>query len=257
MRPRIKNILLSLTLLAWAGAATAQSDGHIHLSASSADEAVQWYARHFSGTPIKFNGNPNMPVNSVLFGSMEIVFFEREPTGGSVGTGLDHIGFSASNVDQIAAAIAADGGRKLGDTIVFNGMDIAFVEDPWGTKIELINDGELRGFHHLHLSVPDPAETLGWFTVAFSGQITQFAGAVPAIKYGQIWLMASPSEGPVEPTEGRSLDHLGWNVPDMAAQEQYLNDRGVELSMEPIDYEGFKIAFLEGPNGIRLELVQP
>ena len=76
----------------------------------------------------------------------------REPTGGSVGTGVDHIGFSLSNVEELVANVVADGGEQIGESIEFSGMKIAFVLDPWGTKIELIDDPDTRGLHHVHLS---------------------------------------------------------------------------------------------------------
>ena len=36
---------------------------------------------------------------------------------------------------------------------------IAFIFDPWGTRIELAEDPDYLGFHHIHLSAaarPDP-----------------------------------------------------------------------------------------------------
>ena len=56
-----------------------------------------------------------------------VIFFEREPTGGSVGTGVDHIGFSMANVEEVAMNVLADGGQQIMTSSSFQGMKIAFV----------------------------------------------------------------------------------------------------------------------------------
>ena len=136
---------------------------HVHLTAPNAREAVNWYSKHFGGTPGSFNrGDADVveyPTDRVFYGDLSVIFFEREPTGGSVGTGVDHIGFSMANVEEVAMNVLADGGQQIGDFVEFSGMKIAFVLDPWGTKIELIDDPDTRGLHHIHLSSPQPQDT--------------------------------------------------------------------------------------------------
>lgn len=255
----IIGLLFSSALSLLALQATAQSSqGHVHLSATDSAAAVQWYAKHFNGKAIKFNDVETMPVNSVLFGSsMEAVFFERETLAGSEGSVLDHIGFSVDNVAQLVEAIAQDGGEKLGEIINFRGMDVAFVEGPWGTKIELINDPELRGFHHIHFSTPDPTAMMSWFNASFGGELAQFGGVIPGLKVGQIWLLASPAAGDVAPSQGRSFDHFGWNFPSLAEAEAHLETQNIKFDMGPMEYQGFKVAFLTSPHGIYLELIEP
>ena len=76
----------------------------------------------------------------MFYNDLSLLFFEREPTGASVGSGVDHIGFSMANVEEITANMLADGGEQIGEFVEFSGMKIAFVADPWGTKTELIDD---------------------------------------------------------------------------------------------------------------------
>ena len=69
---------------------------HIHLTATNAEEAVAWYTKHFGGVAGAFNRGDadrvQYPTDRVFYDDLSIIFFEREPTGGSVGTGVDHIG---------------------------------------------------------------------------------------------------------------------------------------------------------------------
>jgi catechol 2,3-dioxygenase-like lactoylglutathione lyase family enzyme len=47
---------------------------------------------------------------------------------------------------------------------------LAFVQDPFGIKLELVEDAELLGFHHIHLRVPDPEAALAWYVQMFGGE---------------------------------------------------------------------------------------
>lgn len=253
------SMLILLSILYVSRSMAAPYD-HIHLTAPSAIEAVNWYVKHFGGEPGRFDrasGGSTYPIDRVYYDDIGVIFFEREPTGGSVGTGVDHIGFSMTNVEQVVADIVADGGTQLGDLVEFGGMQIGFVEDPWGTKIELIDDPNLRGMHHLHLSSPDPEATLQWYADNFGGSSEQFAGALPGLNYGDIWLLVARARDEVAPTLGRALDHLGWRYENLAAASETLKANGVEFTMDPRDYRGIRIAFAEGPDGVRIELVEP
>jgi len=223
---------------------------HIHLTATNAQEAVNWYVKHFGGSAGRFNRGDadrnTYPIDR-----------EREPTGGSVGTGVDHIGFSMANIEEATAAAVADGGTQIGDFVEFSGMKIAFLEDPWGTKIELINDPDTRGMHHIHLSSPDPEGTLNWYLEIFGGEIVQWKGVLPAINYSDVWLMAARANGEVEPTQGTSMDHLGWAAENLDDFGDVLEANDVEFTMEPRPFRGIRISFVEGPDGVRIEVVEP
>jgi len=232
---------------------------HIHLAAPDTTEAAQWYAKHFEGRASRFrdSNDTSLPIDRAMFDGISIVFAAREPGEGSVGTGVDHIGFSISNVEEAINAAVADGAKGIGDLISFGGMTIGFIEDPWGTKIELIDDSSLRGIHHIHLSTPDPAATLQWYQNIFGGESALFADVLPGIKYGDFWVLARRSSGEIAPTQGRSLDHLGWNFPDLDAAAMEIKAKGTDFTLEPRDYRGIRISFVEGPDEVRIEIVQP
>lgn len=234
---------------------------HIHLTATSAREAVDWYVKHFGGAAGRFNrGDADQvqyPVDRVFYDEISVIFFERAPTGGSEGTGVDHVGFSLANINEVLMSAVADGATQIGDIIEFSGMEIAFIEDPWGTKVELIDDPDTRGLHHVHLSSDDPVSALGWYQEIFGGELVQWKGVLPAINYSDVWLMAAQANGELEPTEGRAMDHLGWAADNLDDFSDVLAAYNVEFTMEPRSFRGIRISFVEGPDGVRIEVVEP
>ncbi len=252
------SLLTALFLFLTAQSFAAPYD-HIHLAATSSQEAVNWYVKHFGGEAARFlrSTDTSYPIDRVMYGDIAVIFFERDPGEGSVGTAADHFGFSMSNVADVVASVVEDGGKQLGDLVEFRGMQIGFIEDPWGTKIEIIDDPDLRGMHHLHLSSPDPTGTLQWYAENFGGASEQWKGALPGLNYGDIWLLVSQARGELAPTQGRSFDHLGWKFTDLGAAEAELKANGVEFSMDPREFRTIRIAFAEGPDGVRIELVEP
>ena len=255
-----KHFLLLILAVIFVAKSFAAPYDHIHLTAPDALKAVNWYVKHFGGEAGRFDraGDGTVyPIDRVFYDDIALIFFEREPTGGSVGTGVDHIGFSLRNVEEVVSNIIQDGGTQLGDFIEFSGMKIAFVEDPWGTKIELINDADLRGMHHLHLASADPERTLAWYAENFGGESDSFAGVLPGLNYGNIWLLVDRADAAPVPTQGRSLDHLGWKYEDLTAAAETLKASGVEFTVEPRPFRGIRISFVEGPDRVRIELVEP
>ena len=255
-----KHFLLLILAVIFVAKSFAAPYDHIHLTAPDALKAVNWYVKQFGGEAGRFDraGDGTVyPIDRVFYDDIALIFFEREPTGGSVGTGVDHIGFSLRNVEEVVSNIIQDGGTQLGDFIEFSGMKIAFVEDPWGTKIELINDADLRGMHHLHLASADPERTLAWYAENFGGESDSFAGVLPGLNYGNIWLLVARADAAPASTQGRSLDHLGWKYEDLTAAAETLKASGVEFTVEPRPFRGIRISFVEGPDRVRIELVEP
>jgi predicted enzyme related to lactoylglutathione lyase len=244
---------LAALVILCAGALPAADWHHLHLTSTDPKAAVEWYAKHMEGTTAKF-GQSDMAV----FGKTIVLFFKKEAGfGPSQGTAVDHIGFSFTDLDAKMKEFEAAGIKIVAPARALGKIKFGFIEDPWGTKIEVMQDPDLYGFHHVHLHSPDPQATLEWYSKAFGGEITRYGGFLPAIKYNDMWLICQKYNEEKAPTKGRAVDHIGFSFPDLDAAAKTLKEQGVNFTLEPRPYGALKIAFIDGPQGVNIELVQP
>jgi catechol 2,3-dioxygenase-like lactoylglutathione lyase family enzyme len=119
-----------------------------------------------------------------------------------------------------------------------------------------VEDSELLGFHHIHLRVPDPEAALTWYQQMFGGQRSKLKGRIEAIKYSDpdVWLLAQ--KGDAAPSQGRAIDHLGWRAAEIDAKIAELKQKGVAVTGEPRDVRDLRVAFVEDPSRVRIELVR-
>ena len=208
--------------------ATESDYHHVHLMAPDANEAAAWYIEHMGCQAYAREG-------ACRYGDVQILFIEREADGGSIGTSVDHVGFSFKDLGAKMADWKAAGLHILEDVREVDGLfKLAFVEDPWGTKIEAVEDHEDLGLHHLHLRSMEPVATLDWYHNVFGGEYDSMKGRINGLRWGRIWLLASkPREGTLAPTRNRSLHHLGWSVADLEAFTAKITEQGLEFSSAP------------------------
>lgn len=249
---RISVCVLLVALSARAGATqtvrTIPYD-HIHLAVPDPDKAYQWYVTNLDG---QAGENPGRVMFEPFTGRRPLpvlLMFLRlpgaEPSDGGV---IDSIGFSVPDVAAKVKALEAAGAKAVGPAVVV---------DPWGTKIELVNDVPGRGFHHVTLRVQDPEATIRWFASTFGGARTRIAGR-DALRYGRTYLVVTNGER-TAPSQGRSIDHLGFAPRDMAADTAAMKAQGVKFTTEPSatpNQLGHRTAYVEAPGGIRIELVE-
>ena len=100
---------------------------------------------------------PGDAPDRVLVGRTIFAFIKRDGSPPSAGGAIDHLGFSFADLDAKVKELESAGAKVLTPPRdVPNLFRIAFVEDPFGIKLELVQDAESLGFHHLHLRVADP-----------------------------------------------------------------------------------------------------
>lgn len=284
MRATAAVLGLLLGLCATARAQETVPFDHLHLAVPDPAKAREWYLRNIGGTDGetgdrlafgKWPGDHPLPI-SLLF----LTSASAKPSAGSV---IDSIGFSYPNLDQRVREIEAAGARVVtppGDGA--GPFRRAVVQDPWGTTLELVQDPafDLAGIHHVTLRVPDPEETLAWYVRAFGGERVKMGGQIDAVRYRDlnvIYLAAVKSER-MAPSEGRSIDHLGWGPIDLDRVVNDLKARGATFASDPNprgnppcvfqareiralycpqpEQLAHRTVYLEAPNGVRIELVQ-
>lgn len=226
---------------------------HVHLNVTDAAAGSKWYAEHMGGVAKKVGF-----FSATGFGRFTFIFFQAKPGfEGSRGSVVDHVGFSFPNLEAKLKALG-DAGVEIVSPIEQEGpIKYAFVKDPWGTLIELVEDPQITGFHHVHLAVTDPQAALDWYQQAFGGQRERFAGLIPGIRYGDMWLLVKKVQEPQAATKGRAIDHLSWGYADLDDAATQLEALGVKFEAKPYAFGSGKIAFVLDPNGVRIELVGP
>ena len=150
-----------------AGAPTLPYD-HVHINVPDQAEAAAWYEKHMPGAR-RITEAPNR----LMYGSTRVMFLTKADAKPSAGSAIDHIGFSVADLDAHLKALQAAGVKVVTPMRDVEGLfKLAFVEDPWGTQIEVVQDPELLGLHHIHLRAPDPEQAFAWLVANVGGERT-------------------------------------------------------------------------------------
>ena len=257
--------LLALT----SGAAAAATLDHVHLAVPSPIEAVNWYTEYLDCAP-----SERQPDAASCHG-VEVVFGVAPTVGGTQGTGVSHIAFSvadlAATMGELEAVGVGGAGVRLQrfpDGATFSDaagpFRIGFIFDPWGTRIALLEDPDHLGFHHVHLSSADPEASLEWYRSVFGGEPDRLEGrfgSVVGLRFDAIWLLVSEhDDGVPAPTDGRTVDHLGFVEADFDSAAAEMREQGVVFEAPPATPEDGRSdarrAFLAGPDNVRLAVVE-
>ncbi len=261
---------------------------HLHLSVPDVEYAREWYIQHMGAnageTPDavtwgEWPGDHPMPV--------QLLFTLAAPGDAGKGTTIDHIGFSFPDLTATVEGLRTAGVKIVSPVSV--SPDIgksAVAEDPWGTRLVLVEDREALGIHHVEIRVPDPETSLNWYARMFGGERTRYKGAVEAVRYrglGIFYLFAT-RDGQAVPGPGKTLDHLAFGPIDLDNVVRALTEDGAvftsnpnprlnpgcrvsapgdergqgvhRLFCEPPPQLAHRTVFLTAPDGVRVELVQ-
>lgn len=233
---------------------------HIHVNVPAPAEAANWYEKNFGGRRI------TEAPDRLMFGSTRFMFLRKADAKPSSGSALDHVGFSVANLDAKMKELEAAGVKIVTPARDIPGLfKIAFVEDPWGTRIEVVQDTELLGLHHIHMRGPNPDEIFSWLMAKFGGQQTKLKGRLDAIKYSapgfsDMWILVQ--KGEAEPSEGHAIDHIGWrSTGPLAKTIEDLSGKGVTILTQPRPLPlpngpTINFAYVAGPAGAKIELVE-
>jgi catechol 2,3-dioxygenase-like lactoylglutathione lyase family enzyme len=227
---------------------------HIHLNVPDQPKAVEWYQKQFGGTPM------SEAPDRLMFGDTRLIFLKNDKGQPSSGSALDHLGFSVADLDAKMKEFEAAGVKIVNPARDVAGLfKLAFIEDPWGTRIEVVQDPEKLGLHHVHLRAPDPTATLGWYKAKFGGEAGKLKDRIDGLRYTGVWLLVQ--RGDAVPSEGHAIDHIGFRTTSLADKALQLKAQDVKFTTEPRPLKLasgtiVNFAYLEGPSGAKIELVQ-
>jgi catechol 2,3-dioxygenase-like lactoylglutathione lyase family enzyme len=224
------------------------SNGHLHLNVRDVAANTKFFAA-LGGTPLK--DQPGV----VEFPDVVVRLRQQEPTGGSVGSVVNHVGFLVPNIQQSVGKWKAAGLR----TEPGNRPEQAFVYTPDDLKIEILEDKSLSvpiRNHHVHFYVSEAAipEIQAWYAKTF-GAKPGMRGQNKAADIPGVNLSFSKSDAPMVPTKGRVLDHIGFEVKHLEAFCKKLEANGMKLDRAYGKTDtGVGIAFITDPWGTQIEL---
>ena len=247
--------------------------GHHHLNVTNIDAQKKFFVDTLGGVPVKVGTN-NLEI--VRFPNV-LIFFRQVQTapGGTRGTVVNHIGFAVPNlramVDKVKAAgytmitnTEATPDRQVKDDIAgpppAGGASIAFVQAPDDIKVELVEVPAQQtpvALHHVHFFHPANTEMQAWYVKTF-GATPRAGGAFPAALLPGVALNFSSSPTPVVGTQGKALDHIGFEVKNLAEFTKTLEANGIKLTTpyRAVPALGISIAFFTDPWGTYIELTE-
>ncbi|MBQ00551.1 MAG: hypothetical protein CL477_07685 [Acidobacteria bacterium] len=259
-------VVAAVSLIVMPAMVLAADYHHVHVTASNATEAVNWYSQYMDCQPLADRDD------GVDCGGAQVVFDSRPSLGTSQRTGIDHISFSYADLTAKMADLEAVGVRGSGVRLqrFEDGSTLrdapglfkyGFVFDPWGTRIEMVEDADTLGFHHIHLSATDPAATLAWYQEMFGGESARLRDRLDGVLLGDIWLLAMRHEaGTPASTAGRAIDHIAFSVDNLDAAAADMRRNGVEFLEGPAVPEGgrtsARLGVIAGPDNVSLAIVE-
>jgi catechol 2,3-dioxygenase-like lactoylglutathione lyase family enzyme len=246
--------------------------GHHHLNTTNVEASKKFFVETLGGKAVKIGTN-----NTEIVEFPNVLIFFRAvqaAPGGSRGTTANHIGFSVPNLRQAVDKIKAGGyrmitsteapGREVKDDIAGplqpGGASIAFALAPDELKVELVEAKQQTQpimLHHVHFFNPKNTEMQAWYAKTF-GATPRSGGAFPSATLPGVALNFSPSPDPVVGTQGRVLDHVGFEVKNLEAFCKKLEADGVKLAVpyRTVPALGVAIAFFTDPWGTYIELTE-
>jgi catechol 2,3-dioxygenase-like lactoylglutathione lyase family enzyme len=238
--------------------------GHHHLNVPDLDASRHFWVELLGGEAVQLG-----PLEVVKLPNLLVVLRRQEPSSGTFGASVNHIGLQVPDVALEVAALEAAGVAvkthehiPMAEGPVFDLPDqntrVAFVESPSGVRVELFEYATQERpveNHHIHFYVAEPAAARDWYVQHF-GATPRKRGSFDSADLPGVNLTFSPGE--TSGTEGTALDHIGFEVNGLAALVDRLKEQGIVFSRPYTEVEplGLSFAFFTDPWGTYVELTE-
>lgn len=239
--------------------------GRHHLNVTDVEAHKRFWAKLLGGRMAKFGKTQVVTLpNTLLF------LREQAPTGESNGSTVNHLGFKVPDLHGLVPRLKAAGIEIVTTEVVAGATSdvhhntgqnvyMAFAKGPDGVRVELMENKELDGIdsHHIHIFTADDEATQAWYVKHFGGK-PGTRGPFRKADVPGIELTFAKADGPVEPTKGRAVDHIGFEVDDLESFCEKLEAEGVKFDVpfRKSESTGLSVAFLTDPWGTYIELTE-
>jgi catechol 2,3-dioxygenase-like lactoylglutathione lyase family enzyme len=263
---------------------------HVHLNVTDPAAAIDFYTSKFDCEKAKFAG-----LSDAVWAQKSWLLFTKvnTPPKSEVTSTIWHIGWGAEDM-KATYQRQLDGGTKFA-TPITDISDIgggtaqgvffyAYVDGPEHQLIEL-NTTNHHHFGHIHMLSKDPIAAGEWYIREFGlsrrgrgapSREPRFyrgyqIGPSMSLMMDNVNIIIYPMEyakkewpelwkdrTDLESTRGHATDHIGFGVDHLDQTLERLKKDGVKVTDEPRSVAGGKVkfAFIEGPDHIRIELVE-
>ena len=264
MKPAIAPVVL--LVVAFATPAAAQltapnaagvSLGHIHLYVSDVAAQQKFWAT-MGGVPVA-----NQRLEMIQLPGVFILLRRGETKGGTVGSIVDHLGFvwkdlPAAKATWLAAGYAIEPGED---------PNHGYIRGPDGIRVEFSGDPSLPTpvkITHVHLYPRDVPAMRAWYARVLGGVSGVCArrgasDAADCVDVAGVSLAMSTSQTTLDPTAGRSLDHIGFEVKNLPGFLERMKAEGVAITqgLTPSNFVStMRVAFIADPWGTRIEITE-
>lgn len=223
-------------------------------------DATKKFWALLGGTPIKID-----QVDVIKFPGVLVFMRKGTPSGGSMGTAVDHPGFHVPNGQETLEKFKAAGVK-----VEFNprAMGLGYVYSPDDLRVEILGNEVLSDdkitvpaiSDHLHIFLPEASvpEIQAWYVKMFGAMPTVGPGKSAAGDLPGIRLFFGKAADPPVPTKGHALDYIGFEVKNLETFCRRLEASGRKLD-QPYSksrHKGYASAEFTDPWGTSIELTE-
>jgi catechol 2,3-dioxygenase-like lactoylglutathione lyase family enzyme len=262
---------------------------HVHLNSTDPAAAIAFYTSKFDCEKAKFAGKID-----AVWAQKSWLLFDKvsTPPKSEITSAIWHIGWGAEDIkatyqkqldsgtkfETPLSDISDIGGGKANSGLIL----FAYVDGPDHELIEL-NSATHHHFGHIHLLSKDPIATGEWY-IKELGMVRRGSGPVSReprmyrgfqigpsmslmmdnvnfiifpMEYAKTqWPELWKERNDFDSTSGHVTDHLGFSVENLNQTLERLKKDGVKVTDGPYSSPGGAHAFVEGPDHVRIELVE-
>lgn len=234
--------------------------GHVHLAVKDVEVQKRFWISAMGGTLVK-----NGPLELIQFPGVFIMLRQAESSAPPAGSIVDHFGFV---VKDMPGALARWKAADIKTEPTENPNEV-YVLAPDGIRLEVYGEPALPtavSMNHIHFFPVDIPAIKAWYVRAFGANpgrrpcvaCLSNPRMIEADDLPGVNLSFSPGTMPPLPTKGRSLDHIGFEIENLAAFVSSLEAKGIKIEAPIRTVLGtmLKIAFLTDPWGTYIELTE-
>jgi len=230
--------------------------GHLHLYVSDVPAQQKFWAM-MGGVPVA-----NQRLEMIQFPGVFILLRGGQTKGGTVGSIVNHLGFVWKDLPAAMAKWQAAGYKVENE-----GPNHGYILGPDGIRLEFSGDPTLQvpvKVNHIHLYPQDIPAMQAWYAKVLGGVPGKCGrGAAPdgvdCVDVPGVSLAMSQGDTKLDPTAGRSLDHIGFEVKNLPEFLKRMEADGVNIT-QGLTASNFvssmRVAFIADPWGTKMEITE-